>query len=188
MSALVRLQDLLDTGRGLATVLLLLTVGLVMVGWLRTRGRRRAAALLAGSGLLVALAVTLGLTLRPTVPPDEAVRILHLDPREGIRAAAHLHIVWGPVIDNVALFVPVGAIASALFWRRPVALVWLVSVLLSLAIELVQFLAPIGRIANTADVLANALGAGLGVAAAVLLGARRPPRPRHRRGSRLTRV
>ena len=188
MSALARLQALLSTGRGLLIVLLLLALGLVVIGGLRIRGRQVAAALLAGGSLLVAVAVTLGLTLRPTVLPVDAVPTLYFDPFEGIRAAAHRHIVWGPVIDNVALFVPIGALGSAVCWRRRAVLAWLGSVLLSVAIEAVQFLAPLGRIANTADVLANAVGAGLGVGLAAVLGAGRPPRTHPRGRSRLSRV
>ena len=188
MSALARLQELLDTGPGLVTVLLLLVVALVSVGSLRGRGHVRAGSWLAAVGLLVAVTVVLGLTLRPTAAPHEAVRTFYLDPREGIRAAANLHIVWGPVIDNVALFVPVGALASAVFRRHALAGVWLGCVLLSVMIETAQFLAPIGRIANSADVVANAAGAALGAAVAVVSRSRRRPRSEVRTASGAARI
>ena len=186
MSLLSRLQEVLGTWPVPIVVFLLLALGLGLVGSIRVRGRPRAAALLAAGGLLLAVAVTLGLTLRPVVPPHEAVRTLYLDPGEGIRAASHLHIVWGPVIDNVALFVPIGGIAAATFWRRRLPWIWLACVLLSIAIETVQYLAPIGRIANSADVLANAAGAALGIVVAVVSRARRSPRSRGRRGEPVT--
>ena len=179
MSLLSRLHAVLGTWPVPVVILLLLVVGLAVIGTFRARGRPRPASLLAGGGLAVAAAVALALTLRPVVPPDEAVRTLYLDPVEGIRAASYLHIVWGPVIDNVALFVPVAGLAAAAFWRRTLARVWLGCVLLSVTIEVVQFLAPIGRIANSADVLSNAAGAALGILVAVVSRARRAPRSRH---------
>jgi glycopeptide antibiotics resistance protein len=82
------------------------------------------------------------------------------------------------VFDNVVLFIPVGALATAVWWRRTPALPWLGCIAFSVAIEAFQYLVPTGRVANAADVLANGTGALLGVILAVALGVRRPPRRR----------
>ena len=65
---------------------------------------------------------------------------------------------------NVLLFVPVGflwtwvAVRSGLSWRTALA----ASAALSLLVELVQFVAPLGRAVDVDDVLLNVLGALLG--------------------------
>lgn len=159
---------------GRSSFQLLVLVGLVvllsMVTGLRRRGYPVLATTLAALGLTGSLAATLGLTLRPLVQGGPAVRTLHLDPIAG--AWGWDSIAWGPVIDNVALFVPVGALAVAVWWRRSPAAVWFTAVALSVAIETTQFLLPIGRVANAADVLANGTGALIGVLLASALGVR----------------
>jgi glycopeptide antibiotics resistance protein len=155
-----------------------LTACLLFVALCRRRGNLRLAALVAGSSLTVVLLGVLSLTLfgweRGAMPR------LILDPIEG--AWGWDSIAWRPVIDNIALFVPVGALATAVWWRRSPVLVWLGSVALSVGIEAFQYLVPTGRVANAADVVANATGALLGVLLALLLGVRRGPRaPRRAR-------
>jgi glycopeptide antibiotics resistance protein len=155
-----------------ALVVLVVLVVLVLVGALRRAGWRRTATALAGGALLVAVTATLWLTLRPLVLDGPAQRTLYLDPIEG--AWGWRSIAWRPVIANIALFLPVGSLAAAVWWRRPLLGVWLGCVALSMTIEAVQYLVPTGRVANAADVLANATGALLGV----LLAAGLRTRPR----------
>lgn len=156
----------------LALVAAVLTVCLLLVALFRRRGNLRLAALVSGTSLSVVLVGVLSLTLfgweRGAVPR------LILDPIEG--AWGWDSIAWRPVIDNVALFVPVGALATAVWWRRSPVLVWLGCVGLSVGIEAFQYLVPTGRVANAADVVANATGALLGVVLALLVGVRRGPR------------
>ncbi|MFU8841705.1 MAG: VanZ family protein [Nitriliruptoraceae bacterium] len=153
------------------------TVGLLavlgLVGLLRRRGATGTASVLAAVGLVLVVAEVLGLTLLG--PDPDAPRRLFLDPLDGARGWSS--IAWRPVLDNVALFVPVGAFAAALWWRRHAAVVWVGCVLGSVAIEAFQYLVPTGRVANTADVLANAVGAAVGLVLAALAGARVAPRP-----------
>jgi glycopeptide antibiotics resistance protein len=161
----------LSSQRAFQALVLVVVLGVLgLVATLRRAGWRRTAAVLAGGALLVAVATTLWLTLRPLALDGPAQRTLYLDPIEG--AWGWRSIAWRPVIANVALFVPVGALAAAVWWRRSLAGVWLGCVALSVVIESAQYLVPTGRVANAADVLANATGALLGVLVAAGLGTR----------------
>jgi glycopeptide antibiotics resistance protein len=156
-----------------ALVLLAVLLLLVLVAALRRAGWRRTATALTAGALVIAVAATLWLTLRPLALDGPAQRTLYLDPIEG--AWGWRSIAWRPVVANVVLFLPVGALAAAVWWRRPLVAVWLGCIALSVTIEAVQYLVPTGRVANAADVLANATGALLGVLVATGLGTR--PRP-----------
>ena len=111
----------------------------------RTGGvRRRFAELLLAAGLLAVA----GLTLFPTpVPPS---------------LSARKFVVLGSLADllrNVALFLPIG-VALALRGASS-RTAWLGSLALAAGIEIAQIAIP-GRSTSPDDVLANALGAGLG--------------------------
>lgn len=153
---------------------------LVVVRQMRVRGRWSAADILARATLLVAVAVVLVLTLRPFARPGAVEPMLMLDPVAG--AWGWDRIAWGPVVDNVALFVPLGILGVAAFWHRSAFTIWFGCVVLSGVIEATQFLIPTGRVANTADVLANAVGALIGVLIGLIVRGRsrprRPERPR----------
>ncbi|MEX2551021.1 MAG: VanZ family protein [Nitriliruptoraceae bacterium] len=170
MPSILQLQSAL--GRPLFTVavaLALLTVVLVL-GMAVRSGARRGARIVAATGLLATLAIVLSLTLPGLVDPGVAPRRLFLDPVAG--AWGWDGIAWRPVVDNVALFVPVGAFAAATFVRSRLTRILLGIVALSIGIETFQYLVPTGRVANSADVLANAAGAAVGIALATLLGTR----------------
>ncbi len=171
MPLLTTLLELSSQRAFQALVLLSVLVLLALIAALRRAGWRRTATGLAGGALLVALAVTLWLTLRPLALDGPVQRTLYLDPIEG--AWGWRSIAWRPVVANIVLFLPVGALAAAVWWRRPLLAVWLGCVALSVTIEAVQYLVPTGRVANAADVLANATGALLGVLVATGLGTRR---------------
>lgn len=71
-------------------------------------------------------------------------------------------LVLADMIGNVVLFVPLGA-AIALRWPRLSEVRAVVTVVaVSLAIELTQWLAPLGRTAQTTDLLMNGLGGWIG--------------------------
>lgn len=70
---------------------------------------------------------------------------------------------------NVALFVPIGAIAFLLLPRRLWPLSLLAGPALSVAIEVTQAILRPGRVATVDDVVANTLGAAIGWALAVAL-------------------
>ena len=161
-----------ELGRVAFTVVVVgsLAIALGVLGWVRRRGAHRTATTVAVAGLVVIVLGVLSLTLFGPVPPDAAQRQLYLDPVEGARGWTK--IAWNPVIDNIALFVPVGAMAGAVWWRRSIVTVWAGCVLFSIAIETFQFLVPTGRVANAADVVANGVGAAIGIVLAVALGAR----------------
>ena len=165
-----QLQTLLGRPLFVTSVVGVLLVVLVVVGWLRRRRAEATASVLAWTGLLVTVGGVLSLTLFGPLPRGVAEPRLFLDPMAG--AWGWDSIAWRPVVDNVALFLPLGAMAGAAFRRRGLVTVWLLCVAFSVAIEAFQYLVPTGRVANTADVLANAAGALLGLLLAVASGAR----------------
>ncbi len=162
-------------------------VGLVLVGlrMLERRGDPALARTLAWVALLIALGGVLGATLRPLVPFGTADPVLILDPIRGMEGWAG-RIAWRPVIDNVGLFIPLGALAAAAMPRVPRGALWVLLVALSVGIEAFQYYVPSGRVANSADVLANGFGAAIGLLLHALLTPRRrrvdaPPRAATRR-------
>lgn len=182
MGAITQLQSTLGRGGFTAVLGAVIVVAMLGIGGLRRQGALRTAAVLAVAGLLVSGLGVLSLTLTGPLPSSIAEPVLILDPVAG--AWGWDSIAWRPVYDNVALFVPVGAFAAAVLRRRSIGVVWLACVALSVGVEAYQYLVPTGRVANTADVLANATGALIGVLLAVALGARATaarvgsPRPR----------
>jgi hypothetical protein len=171
IAALRALRGAVGAGGFLFGVLALVVVWLLVIRGLRRRGDsigERLAALVAILGLWVALAGVAELTLFGTQGIGADPR-LELDPLAG--AWGWNGIAWRPVIDNVTLFVPVGAGLAAVLPRRPVAFPLFIAVGLSIAVETFQWLVPSGRIANTADVVANLVGATMGVGLALATGA-----------------
>lgn len=155
-------------------MLVVLVVALVALSTARRRGAGATATTIALIGLAVVVGGVLSLTLFGGLPRGITPPQLYLDPVEGARGWAS--IAWEPILDNLLLFVPVGALSAVVWWRRAAVLVWLGCVAFSAGIELFQYLVPTGRVANTADVLANAAGAALGILLAVILRGRVAPR------------
>jgi glycopeptide antibiotics resistance protein len=145
-------------------VLLLL---LLLMRLLEVQGAPSTARAVAWVALLATLAGVAEATLRPVVPSAQAVPKLLLDPIEGVQGWAGP--AWRPVINNVGLFLPLGALAAAAMPRAPRSLLLVLLVGLSVGIETTQYLVPMGRVANTADVLANGAGAALGLLLASLV-------------------
>jgi hypothetical protein len=171
IAALRALRGSLDAGGFLVVVVLLVAVVLLMVRLLRSRGGRTGGAVattIAVTWLAVSLAGIAELTLfgREGLGAEQR---LQLDPVLG--AWGWAGIAWRPVIDNVTLFVPLGASLAALWCRRSRLVLLGVAVLVSVGVEGFQWWFPTGRIANTADVLANGAGAALGIVLARITGA-----------------
>lgn len=126
------------------------------------------------------------MTLRPTIYDAEVGSLLH--------TVLHVLHSWPPtawitfdVVEftaNVALFVPLGILVPAWGGRW-----WhgiLTGMLLSAAIETIQLLFLPTRVADVRDVIANTLGAALGVGIAAFLGrhaarSQDSHNPRHRK-------
>jgi hypothetical protein len=176
IAALRGLRASLDAGGFLVTVVLAVGAVLLVVRVLRSRGGR------AGSSLallivILALAVSFAGIAELTLFGQEglgAAPRLALDPVVG--AWGWSGVAWRPVIDNVTLFVPLGASLAALWCRQRWLVLLAVAALTSVGVELFQWMFPTGRIANSADVIANTLGAALGIGLARLL--RACPLPR----------
>jgi len=185
IAALHGIRLSLDAGGFLVLVVLAVIAWLLVIRGLRARDGWFPQALASGLAVLaiwIALAGIAELTLFGTQGLGADPR-LELDPVAGARGWAG--IAWRPVIDNVTLFVPLGA-ALAVFWHRRRPIVPLaVAVAVSIVVETFQWAVPSGRIANSADVLANSVGALLGVLLAVLVGVSgRRARLRHARQAR----
>jgi hypothetical protein len=155
-------------------LLLIGVVGLALLGLrlLERGGQERLAKGIASGLFLLALAAVLGATLRPLVPPGTAEPRLILDPLRGMEGWAG-RIAWRPVVDNVGLFIPLGALVAAALPRVPRTVLWFLLLLLSVSIETLQYLVPSGRVANTADVLANGIGAAVGLGLHAMVAPRR---------------
>jgi hypothetical protein len=169
-------RGLLDAPGFLVLVAVLVSVLLVLVRLLMESGSRA----LRGVGVVLtfllvwtALAGIAELTLFGTQGLGADPRV-ELDPIEGARGWAG--IAWRPVVDNVTLFVPLGAGLAVLLRRSSLPVTLLLGTGVSLAVETFQWAVPSGRIANSADVVANAAGVLLGASLALLLGARRAAR------------
>lgn len=171
LAALRALRTALDApGLLAAVVVAVLALVLVVRALRRRRGRVGPAVatvllLVVGS---VAVAGIAELTLFGRAGLGAGPRV-ELDPLVGARGWSG--IAWRPVVDNVTLFVPLGAVLTALWCRRSWLVVLAVAVAVSVGVELFQWGFPTGRIANSADVLANGAGALLGIVLARATGA-----------------
>ena len=171
IAAVRALRHSLDAVGFLVAIVAVIAVAMLLIGALRRRGGRGGRTVASGLAVLgacVALAGIAELTLFGTQGLGAGPR-LELDPVLGARGWSG--IAWRPVIDNVTLFVPLGAMLAALRCRRSWLIVLAGATIVSLGVEGFQWAFPTGRIANSADVLANAAGSLLGILLARVLGA-----------------
>ena len=176
IAALRGVRASLDAGGFLGVVVLAVIVLLLVVRTLRTRGGRPGSVVAVGIAVL-ALSVSFAGIAELTLFGREGLGApprVALDPVVG--AWGWSGIAWRPVIDNVTLFLPFGATLAAVWCRRRWSVLLAVAALTSVGVELFQWMFPTGRIANSADVIANSVGAALGIALARMIGA--CPRPR----------
>jgi len=163
IAALRALRASIGAGGLLLLVVVVVIAFVLVVRALRARGGR-AGSVIATVVLVLATWVSAAgiaeLTLFGTRGLGADPR-LELDPLVG--AWGWAGIAWRPVIDNITLFVPLGASLAALWCRRSALTVLAVAALVSFGVETFQWAFPTGRIANSADVIANTIGAGLGI-------------------------
>jgi hypothetical protein len=163
IAALRAVRASLDAGGFLVLVVVCVLVAMSIVALLRSSGgriRASVATVLAAALTWISLAGIAELTLFGPLGIDADPRV-ELDPILGARGWAG--IAWRPVLDNVTLFVPLGAALAALWCRRRGLTVLAVAALVSVGVETFQWAYPSGRIANTADVIANTVGAAIGI-------------------------
>lgn len=123
-------------------------------------------ALALGIPFLVGLAA---LTLTPSRVEESLPNLLDLVLGTAHRLGwASLDFTRLEIIANVLVFVPVGILAFVLLPRRLWVLAVLAGPLLSIAIETAQGLALPHRAATVSDIVANSIGALLGVGVAAL--------------------
>lgn len=171
IAALRALRASVDAVGFLIAVVVIVALAVLLIGALRRRGGRVGRTVAAGVavlGVCVMLAGIAELTLFGTQGLGVGPR-LELDPVLGARGWSG--IAWRPVVDNVTLFVPLGAMLASLWCRRSWVVVLIGATVVSMGVEVFQWAFPTGRIANTADLLANSAGALLGIVLARALGA-----------------
>lgn len=147
--------------------------------WLQRRryGRIRPDRLLGVAVICVYTMTLAGLTIAPAYDVALTCRsrtggVLRLDPFRTLTSASGFQVVQAML--NTALFVPLGMILRGVFRRDATASV-ATGMLLSALIELTQYTGAFGiypcgvRIADIEDLLANTLGAFIGVLLAPLL-------------------
>jgi hypothetical protein len=163
IAALRAVRASLDAGGFLLLVVASVLAVMIVVALLRRSGGRlrgATATVIVVALTWVSLAGIAELTLFGPAGIGADPR-LELDPILGARGWAG--IAWRPVLDNVTLFVPLGAALAALWCRRQVLTVLAVAALVSVSVETFQWAYPSGRIANSADVIANTVGAAAGI-------------------------
>ena len=140
--------------------------------------RRTAVAriLLALSGLLVA-AVTLAPVPWRTVTSETTFGVLGV--RTWLDAATWSSGRPGEFLANILLFVPLGLLLRMSFPRARVLVVLLGAVAIAGAIEVAQL--PLDRVSDPRDLVANTLGAVLGIVGGSLAGRARRSSPSRRR-------
>lgn len=168
-------------GEAIAFILLTAVVSAVWsVRRHASHGRRLTSALLWRTALDVALAtavaIPLAFTLSSTGPGGGWGRAagLNLVPFastvELASSSVHVLVAVRNILGNVVLFVPLGLVV-AIRWRgqRAVYRTVVGSTVLSVAIELVQLLLPLGRSVDIDDVILNVAGATTGAGAGLVL-------------------
>lgn len=151
----------------IAMVGLVAAVSVVLLAWRsRALAWRHALTLTASDAmLLIALGgialLTLGQPIHPQ--PDRVNLVPFRDQIWAVQGLVDPSLATAMLIGNVLLFVPLGL---ALAIRLPGGGAWTlvaVAVGVSIAVEATQALMNMGRLADVTDVLANAVGAALGV-------------------------
>lgn len=150
----------------------LLLFGLVVFGvvraWLRTPPSRRA--------VIVTVSLWLVALLYMTLRPAGGLMRLNLTP-------VFFLGYWSPfdTIANMAVFLPLGLILANAGWRVLPTIA--VGLAVSLAIEVTQFILPLGRAADINDLMTNTVGTALGWLAAWAIMRARAAHPAGRTGT-----
>lgn len=149
-------------------------------------GSRRRRALLVAASCVYAAAVW-WMTLRPSIYDERTGGILRgvLHALAGWPGTAWVTFDLLEFAANVIMFLPLGVLFVA--WRRPWWQGVLAGVGISSSIETVQLLFLPTRVADVRDVVANTLGAAIGVVVASLISRRinRSQEPHNRRHRKL---
>ena len=84
-----------------------------------------------------------------------------------------IQIAFANLLGNVLIYVPWGVVASFRFRRVGILLFLVVTVAISLSIEIAQALEATGRVSDVTDVIMNTLGGGAAYTVARVIAARR---------------
>lgn len=153
--------------------LLVCVGGALALGWAWRRRRPPGSAVADWLGLACSIGLIVAVTLaRDGLPRSFSLAALGSWPTDQTRQFLADPLTSDQIVLNVLLFVPAGYFLVRVR-RRPVPS-WALLTLFSLVLEPAQALLGIGA-NDVSDVVANAVGAALGVAAASLLGWLRPP-------------
>jgi len=149
----------------------------VAAGYRRRRAADCASLAVITSAIWAATAVTalavLIVVLQPMGSAETAVNVVPFASLTALLSSSvEGSVALRNVMGNVLLFVPVGLCAGLLTQvvRQPRWAAVLGAATFSLALEAAQFLLPVGRAADVDDVILNAAGAAVGIAASVVIG------------------
>lgn len=156
------MEELYDTGwRSLGNTIpiyLILTLLSIFTFFLLSKQKLSHKAFLMNSFLI---AITLGILVVTIYP-----RVVNLVPLKGIYDIIfHSVDVAVPIVNvggNIILFVPFGLLLSFLLKKKPLIKITSLGFLLSLLIEVIQYIYPTGRVSDINDLILNTLGAFLG--------------------------
>lgn len=151
-------------------IYIIITLVSILILFLLTKQKGSFKSFIMNSSLI---AVTLGVivvTLYPTMySPDidlEIPRVVNLIPFNGIYDIIfHSVDIAVPLVNiggNIVLFIPFGLLLSFLLKRKPLIKITFLGFLLSLLIEVIQYIYPTGRISDVNDLIFNTFGAFIG--------------------------
>lgn len=131
------------------------------------RNFKRKMTLMIYIGFTVTIVGMILVTLMPTDYPNQLIQVVpFLSIMETLQFATPRAIV-NSLVMNIILFVPFGFFLYILT-RRPL-MTTVLACLMSISIEVLQYMLPIGRISNVDDVILNTLGGIIGMLCGVLV-------------------
>lgn len=133
----------------------------------RLNSRRRKFTLLCYIGMVASVVGILLVTLMPTSYPNDMVQMTPFQSIMETWELATTRAVINSLLMNVILFVPFGFFLYLL--SRKEFLTTVAACLMSISIEVLQFILPIGRVTNIDDVILNTVGGIIGMLLGVLI-------------------
>ena len=131
------------------------------------RNFKRKMTLMIYIGFTVTLVGMILVTLMPTDHPNQLTQLVPFASIIETMQYATPAAIVNSLVMNIILFIPFGFFVYILS-RRPL-LATVLACLMSISIEVLQYVLPIGRISNIDDVILNTLGGIIGMLAGVLV-------------------
>lgn len=117
-------------------------------------------------GLIMSIVGTFLVTLMPTSNDSDIVQLVPFESIKDLWYYATTEALINSVLMNIVLFIPVSFFIYIIIRRE--LLTTIICLLMSMFIETMQYLLPIGRITSIDDIMLNSLGGIIGVLIGVL--------------------